>query len=152
MQSSGNDSQVFAARNPAEARAAFEAPPASKNHTLWYGVFAPPIAWSVDALTSIALEHDYCAALLGRTFRPWSGIGLLLAAVGVVMLALALGGGFVAWRAHAVMGSDTGLGDTDLDRRRFMARAGMLASALFSFAILLRLIAPMILPPTFCGS
>jgi hypothetical protein len=152
MQSSRNDPHVFAARNPSEARAALAAPTAAKNHTLWYGVFAPAIAWSVDSLSSIALHHDYCAALLGRTFKPWSGVGLLLTAVGVVMLALALGGGFAAWRAHSTLGSDTGFGDTDLDRRRFMARAGMLASAIFAYAILLRLIAPMILPPTFCGS
>jgi hypothetical protein len=33
-----------------------------------------------------------------------------------------------------------------------MARAGLLACALFSYAIVLRLIAPFILPPSFCGS
>jgi hypothetical protein len=152
MEHSTNDSRVFAAPNPALARAAIEPPPASANRALWYGVFAPPLAWSIDALTSVALHHDYCAALIGKTFRPWSGVGVLLTVVGLVMLALALGGGVAAWRAYSVVGTDTGFGDTDLDRRRFMARAGMLASVLFSYAILLRLIAPMILPPAFCGS
>ena len=152
MRNEAHDAEVFAAANPAGARATIAPPPAATNHALWYGVFAPPIAWSIDALTSIAVHHDYCAALLGRTFRAWKGVGFVLTAVGIVMLALALGGGFAAWRAHSVIGRDTGYGDTDLDRRRFMARAGMLASALFSYAILLRLIAVLILPPTFCGS
>ena len=147
-----NDPRVFAASNPADARAAIAPPAAAGNRALWYGVCAPPIAWTIDSLTAITLHHDYCAALLGREFRPWSGIGMALTVVGLLMLALALGGGFTAWRAHGSVGTDTGFGDTDIDRRRFMARAGMLAAALFSYAILLRLIAPFVLSPTFCGS
>lgn len=147
-----NDSQVYAAANPAEARASLAPPPSAGNRVLWFAVFAPPVAWSIDSLTSITLHHDYCAALLGRTFHPWGGAGVLLTIVGVVMLALSAAGGVAAWRAHASLGSDTGFGDTAVDRRRFMARAGLLACALFSYAIVLRLIAPFILPPSFCGS
>jgi hypothetical protein len=147
-----NDSEVYAARNPADARAAIMAPAGASNRALWFAVFAPPLAWVIDSFTSIALHHDYCAALLGREFRPWSGIVVLLTIVGVAMLGLSLGGGFTAWRAHASVGTDTGFGDTAMDRRRFMARAGMLACALFSYAIILRVIAPFILPPSFCGS
>jgi hypothetical protein len=124
----------------------------ASNRALWFGVFAPPAAWSVDELTSIALHHDYCAALMGRTFHPWAGIGVALTAVGLAMLLLSLAGGASAWRAHARVGSDTGQGDTTLDRRRFMARAGLLACALFSYGIVLRLIAPFVVPPSFCGS
>jgi hypothetical protein len=146
------DPRVYAAANPAEARRVLPVPPRAGNRLLWFAVFAPPLAWSVDALTSIALHHDYCAALLGRTFRPWSGVGVLLTVVGLAMLALSLAGGFVGWRAHIEVGSDTGRGDTDLDRRRFMARAALLACALFSYGIVLRLIAPFIVSPNFCGS
>src|SRR4051812_77740 len=132
-----SDSDIFPARNPAEARASVTAPAGAGDGALWLAVLAPPTAWAVDALTSIALHHDYCAALLGREFRPWSGVGVLLAAIGVAMLAVSLGGGVMAWRAHARVGSDTGCGNTDVDRRRFMARAGLLAATIFSYSILL---------------
>lgn len=147
-----DDRAVYAAANPANARAAEPPPPAAGNRTLWFAVLGPPFVWSVDELTSIALHHDYCAALVGHTFRPWSGIGVLLTVVGVVMLGLSLWCGAMAWRAHASIGSDTGQGETDIDRRRFMARAGLLACALFSYGIALRLVAPFILPPDWCGS
>jgi hypothetical protein len=124
----------------------------TSDRLLWFAVGAPPIAWSVDALSSIALHHDYCAALIGRTFRPWGGIGVILTVIGLVMLAASLSGGAVGWRAHVAMGSDTGLGETHLDRRRFMARAALLVCALFSFAIVLRVIAPFVVSPDFCGS
>jgi hypothetical protein len=146
------DSRVFAAANPAEQRDR-EAPPAKAgNRTLWFSVFGPPAAWSIDALSSLAVHHDYCAALLGHTYRPWNGIGVIFTAIGIAMLAVSLGGGALAWRAHAELGADDGRGETDLDRRRFMARAGLLTCALFSFAIILRLIAPFLLSPDFCGS
>jgi hypothetical protein len=147
-----DDQQIYAEANPATARATLAAPVDASNRALWFAVLAPPAAWSADLLTSIALHYDYCAALVGRTFRPWGGIGVLLAVVGIAMLALSLTGGATGWRAHASLGTDTGRGDTDLDRRRFMARAALLACAIFSFAIILRLIAPFILPPDFCGS
>jgi hypothetical protein len=147
-----SDLEVYAAAVPADARAMIDPPPSASDRALWFGVFGSPVAWSIDLLASVALHFDYCAALTGRTFRPWAGISVLLALIGLAMLALALASGGVAWRAHASLGTDTGQGDTDLDRRRFMARAGLLACALFSFGIVLRLIAPFMLPPTFCGS
>ena len=146
------DPQVYAAANPSLERARATPPSGASDRRLWFAVFAPPAAWALDLLASIALHHDFCAALVGRTFRPWSGIGVVLAILGLAALALSLAAGMTGWRAHAAIGSDTGQGDTDLDRRRFMARAGLLACALFSFAIVLRLIAPFIVPPTFCGA
>ena len=147
-----SDLEVYAAAHPDQARAALVAPAGASDAALWFAVFGPPAAWSADLLASITLHFDFCAALMGRTFRPWTGIGVALTLVGLAMLAVSLGAGVVAWRAHALLGSDTGQGDTDVDRRRFMARAALLACALFSFAIVLRLIAPFLLPPTFCGS
>lgn len=147
-----SDLEVYAAANPAIARAAIAPPESASDRALWFAVFGPPAAWSIDLLASIALHYDYCAALTGRTFRPWAGIGVVLAILGLAMLALSLAAGAAGWRAHERLGRDTGQGDTDLDRRRFMARAGLLACALFSFAIVLRLVAPFIVPPAFCGS
>jgi hypothetical protein len=147
-----NDREIYAAPVPAAARAALAPPPAAGDRALWFAVFAPPIAWAIDALTSIALHHDYCAALTGRAFRPWSGIVVVLTLLGVMMLVIALAGGAVAWRAHASVGTDTGQGETGLDRRRFMARAGLFVCALFSYGIVLRLLAPLLLSADFCGS
>jgi hypothetical protein len=147
------DPRVYAAPNPAAERRAAVAPPAgASDGALWVAVLAPPLAWSLDALTSVAIHHDYCAALLGRTFRPWGGVGALLVAVGVVALLASLGAGALAWRARGAVGVDTGQGDTDVDRRRFMARAGLVTCALFSYGILLRTITLAFLSPARCGS
>lgn len=147
-----SDLEVYAAAHPDQARAAIAPPAGAGDAALWFAVFGPPAAWSVDLLTSITLHFDYCAALMGRTFRPWAGVGVALTLVGIAMLAVSFAAGFMAWRAHAELGPDTGQGDTDIDRRRFMARAALLACALFSFAIVLRVVAPFLLPPSFCGS
>ncbi len=147
-----SDPRVYTAANPAaERRAIAVFPQGAGNGALWFAVFAPPTAWSVDALTSIAVHQDYCVALVGRTFRAWSGVGVILTVVGIVMLLISIAGGVIAWRASAALGHDTGMGDTDTDRRRFMARAGLVTFALFSFGIVLRIIAVFIVPPSFCG-
>lgn len=150
------DPRVFAAPNPAAERVVATDPPrGASNGALWFAAFAPPAAWSVDSLAAIAVHHDYCAALLGRIPRlePWSGgATVALVVLGLVMLAISLAGGGIAWRAHAALGDDTGQGDTDVDRRRFMARAALLSCALFSFGIVLRTITLAFLSPRFCGS
>lgn len=147
------DPRVFAAPNPAAERRATTTPPAgATDRALCFAVFAPPAAWTVDELTAVALHHDYCAALLGRTFRPWAGIGVLLVLVGVGMLVVSLAAGLAAWRAWRTVGPDTGQGDTDRDRRGFMARAGLLACALFSYGIVLRTLTIAFIGPRHCGS
>ncbi len=145
-----SDSDVYAAANPAHARALLEQPAHAGNRALWLGIFAPPMAWAVDLLTSIAAHYDYCAAFGGHSLRPWSAITLLLTLLGTAMLIVSVGSGAIAWRAHAIVGGDDGRGNTDLDRRRFMARAGLLSSALFSFGIVLIIIAPLIIPAAWC--
>ena len=118
---------------------------------LLFGVFGPPAAWMIDLLTSITLHFDYCAAQSGYTFRAWSGVSVMLTVLGVAMLALSLFAGMTSWGAYAGLGADTGRGETVLDRRRFMARAGLITCALFSFGIVLRIIAPLMLSAGFCG-
>jgi hypothetical protein len=147
------DPRVFAAPNPAAERRAAVSPPAgASDGALWFAVLAPPAAWSVDHLASVALHHDYCAALLGRTFRAWRGVGVLLVVVGLVCLAVSLWAGLVAWRARAALGDDTGRGDTDVDRRRFMAHAGLVTCFLFTFGIVLRVVTVFFIGPDHCGS
>ena len=126
-------------------------PRGASNRALLFGVFGPPAAWMVDLLTSITLHYDYCAALSGHTFRAWGGVGAMLTVLGVAMLALSLFAGMSSWRVYSALGADTGRGETVLDRRRFMARGGLITCGLFSFAIVLRLIAPLVLPAGFCG-
>ncbi len=145
-----SDTAVFAAAIPAEARARVAAPRGASNRALWFGVLAPPAAWSTDLLTSIATHQDFCAAFVGHVFKPWGSLTLLLSMSGIVALLVAVSAGVVAWRAHAAIGSDDGRGNTDIDRRRFMARAGLIASALFSYGIFLRVIAPFVVPVTWC--
>ena len=123
----------------------------ARNGVLLFGVFGPPAAWTIDLLTSIALHYDYCAALSGHTVRAWSGVSVALTMVGVATLAFSLFAGTTAVRAYSALGADTGRGDTVLDRQRFMARAGLITCALFSFGIVLRLIAPLVLPAGYCG-
>jgi hypothetical protein len=149
------DPRVFTAPNPAAERSATVQPPSGAGDTaLWFATLGPAAAWSVDSLAAIAVDHDYCAALLGRIpeLRPWSGATLLLVGIGVAMFIISLAGGAIAWRAHTSLGDDTGQGDTDVDRRRFMARAALLSCALFSYGILLRTITLAFLSPRFCGS
>ena len=128
-----------------------EIPRGASNRMLLLGVFGPPAAWAIDLLTSITLHYDYCAALSGHTFRAWSGVSVALTLLGVVTLAVSLFAGMSSWRAFSALGADTGRGGTVLDRRRFMARAGLITCALFSFGIVLRLIAPLVLPSGYCG-
>jgi hypothetical protein len=117
------------------------------NRALWFAVGGGPIAWSVDTLVAIAIDHDYCA----HGARPSGGpataalIGVSLAAVIVTVLA-----GLTGWRTLTALGEDTGLGDTDVDRRRFMARFGLVISALMLFGILLRMITVLFLSPAAC--
>ncbi len=114
------DPSVYAAANPSEERDRGPSPPHASNRALWFAVFGPPAAWTIDELTAIAVDHDYCAALLGHTVLPWNGVGVILAVLGLVMLGVSL--------------------------------AALLSCALFSFAIALRLIAPFLLTPAYCGS
>jgi len=147
-----SDSRVYAAPNPAAERAAEGAPAGAGNRALWFAVFAPPAAWSIDLLASIALHEDYCAALTGHQFQPFGGVTAMLVVVGLLMLALALAGGVTGWRAAASLGSTaTGRGNTALDRRRFMAAVAVVACALFSYGIVLRLITVLFISAARCG-
>lgn len=133
---------------------------AATNGTLWFALFAPPAAWTADELVSISVHYDYCAALTGHTFVPFKGTTAVLIVVGLVMLAVSISAGLLGWRAHSALNrgradaerSDTGRGDTDQDRRRFMAHAALILSALFSYGIILRWITVFFITPSHCGS
>jgi hypothetical protein len=147
-----SDSRVYAAPNPAAERATEAPPAAAGNRALWFAVFAPPVAWNLDLLLSITLHEDYCAALVGHQFQPFGGLTAMLVVLGLLMLALSLAGGAVAWRALASLGSPaTGRGETVLDRRRFMAAFALVGCALFTYGLVLRFITVFFISPSRCG-
>ena len=120
------------------------------NAALWFGVLGGPAAWSFDTLAALALQQSWCSATLSDTLVPFRGVGLWLVLLGIVTGGVAIAAGVTAWRLHGELGNDTGKSETDLDRRRFMAHAGMYMAALFLFAIVLRWAATFIVDPTIC--
>ena len=117
------------------------------NRALWFAVGGGPIAWSVDTLAAIAIENDFCV----HGARPSGAVALaLLIGVSVCAVAVTVLAGLTGWRTVSALGDDTGEGDTDVDRRRFMARFGMVISALMLFAIVLRMISVLFVSPAAC--
>lgn len=112
--------------------------PHQTNRALWFAVAGGPVAWSIDMLTSVAVDHDYCAH--ARLGPPTGNAALPLLAISVVALVVTIAAGLAGWRSLGTDGPDTGLGETDLDRRRFMARFGVVISVLTFFAIMLRMV------------
>ncbi len=113
----------------------------ASNTLLWFAVLGPPAFWTLDELAALFWHSAWCGA--ATTFRevPFSGewVGLLI--IGVVCIAGSILAGLMGLRVVRAMGQDTGRDGTATDRRRFMGYAGMIMSVLFTFGILLRLIA-----------
>lgn len=93
---------------------------------LWFATLAGPAAWL------LGLNADY--ALVRIACTEWTMLPLHL--VSLATLALALGGGVVAWREWQRAGGEwPGEGGGVLTRSRFMAVLGLLGSGLFSLII-----------------
>ena len=128
-----------AAAHPAPAGRAVT-PPA-----LWFGLFGAPVAWSLQLLASYALVAHGCypdAEPMATPVVP--GLRTLVLGTGAAALAVALLAGGSAWRGwRATQHSDDGGQDAPLEagvgRRRFMALAGMLLSAVMNVVPLLML-------------
>jgi hypothetical protein len=95
--------------------------------TLWFSVFAGPVAWTLRLLISYPLVPVVCA-------RDW---GILLHLISVGFFLLGLAGALVAWRN---VGKVRALDERTthqwvLERTRFMAYLGLLASGLFTLVI-----------------
>lgn len=120
---------------------------ARRTTTLWLAVAGGPLAWSLDTLLAIAIDHDVCA----HGARPSAAAATLpLFAIGIVAAAVTIAAGLTGWRIVAAGHPDTGLGDTVDDRARFMARFAMVISALCLFAIILRTITAAFISPAVC--
>lgn len=106
--------------------------------SLWFAVLAGPLAWMLGLNTQYALVRVACAK---QSMLP-------LHALSVATLLLALAGGLVAWREWSRAGrgwADEGAGP--IPRSRFMAGLGLLASALFSLAIVAQWVASFFFNP-----
>lgn len=105
---------------------------------LWFALLAGPLAWMLGLNAEYGLVRVACAR---------DGM-LYLHAVSVLTLALALAGGWVAWREWKRAGGEApGEEGGTIPRARFMSALGLLASALFSLAILAQWIASFFLNP-----
>jgi hypothetical protein len=106
---------------------------------LWFCVLAGPLAWMLGLNAEYGLVRVACAR----------DSMLYLHAVSLLTLLLALAGGWVAWREWNLTGRhapDEESGGT-LARSRVMVTLGLLASALFSLAILAQWAANFFLDP-----
>jgi hypothetical protein len=107
--------------------------------TLWFAVLAGPLAWMLGLNAQYGLVRVACA----------KDNMLYLHVVSVATLLLALAGGWVAWAEWRRTGrhADDEESFGTLPRSRFMVGLGLLASALFSLAILAQWAANFFLNP-----
>jgi hypothetical protein len=123
------------------------------NRSPWFHLLGGPILWSAHFLVSYAWVEFACrvrplvldSTILGLTVLSWSILILTL----VAMLATC----YVGWLAY---GSLRGLRESQemneqdswgVESRRFMARSGILLSALFALVILLTGLPALVLGP-----
>jgi len=115
---------------------------------LWFGLAGAPAAWSFQLTIQYALAAHACyphrtphATPLGHSLAPVITITTVLA---VVIAIAAYGTALHAWRVtrdEVTPSSHAALLEVGEGRTRFMAYAGMLASLLFLFGIVLNAIA-----------
>lgn len=104
---------------------------------LWVGVLAGPLAWAVQELSVFASAAWACD---GGPHWP-------MHAFSFICLTAALGGGWVACRHwRAVRGWPGSSDESDVGRYRLMSVVGMMASVLFSMAIVAQWLAAVLLP------
>jgi nicotinamide riboside transporter PnuC len=95
--------------------------------SLWLAMLSGPVAWMLGLTAQYNLVRVACA----------KQNMLYLHGVSVVTLLIAVGGGMLAWREWKRVGSEwPGEAPGPIARSRFMVAVGLLASALFTLAIL----------------
>lgn len=107
---------------------------------LWFGTLGAAVAWFVHLVVVYVLVPVTCAI---------SGpVAMYVASV--VLVAVALGGGFVAlqsWRDMSEEERGNLIGEMEGTRKGFMIYGGLLASGVFLLAILLAIIPMFFLDP-----
>lgn len=117
-----------------------QAESAASARALWIAALAGPLAWLLDEAIALVVEARVCA---GPVQSPRLMIAVLLVFVAVAALAAVIVGVITARRAlHALDGADVHRSR----RMRFIARSGMLLSALAGYGIVLRLLTSLVSP------
>ncbi|RPJ47356.1 MAG: hypothetical protein EHM21_08215 [Chloroflexi bacterium] len=124
---------------PAEGAAATAEVRSSK--TLWFGMFASPVIWSIYLVVGYALAEAAC--MTGLLTFEWFGVSALL----VVLLALSVltVGGILwnawwshrSWRHYAAQNPEEEHPLQAYDRDEFLALSGLLLSGIFLFLVLI---------------
>jgi nicotinamide riboside transporter PnuC len=105
---------------------------------LWFAVLAGPLAWMLGLNAEYSLVRVACA----------KDTNLSLHLVSLLTLLLAISGGWVAWREWKRTGRQgPGEGGGTLPRARMMVVMGLMASALFSLAIVTQWVASLFFNP-----
>ena len=107
---------------------------------LWAGVLLAPAAWIAQGSLGWYFGYEACAGLGS------GGARIALAILSIVALALALGGGWVAWTNWGRTGDERRVGDIKgRDRVEFMSAGGVLVSGVFTIAIAWAGLSPVLL-------
>jgi hypothetical protein len=111
---------------------------------LWIGVLAGPLAWTAHLLVNYMLEEFISCTPGSRTQGEILGLGIesIILTVNVVLAAVALAGGVVAFKC--LRGLDASPQNSG-SRARWMARAGIINSVIFLLIILVGFAPPFVL-------
>lgn len=119
--------------------------------SLWFGLLAGPIVWTIYFLLGYGLIESVCKlGLLESRILGLATVSTVIVGLTVLALLITLYAGFLAYRNWQRIKDDELDGsqsDRPEENSRFMALAGLLLSGLFSLTILLTGVPAFILPP-----
>lgn len=114
---------------------------------LWVGMLAGPVAWSLQILVGYNLEEIACRS--GSTDRLIAGADIETVIVWLTssLIILTLAAGALAFGClKRLRGGDTRGNDTGATRAYWMARVGIISSAIFAFMLALGLLPSLFFP------
>lgn len=115
---------------------------------LWFSVAVGPIVWAIHLVVVYAMVSLACNwRFFSFTVLGVSGIIFILTVVTLVMGAIVLYGGLLAWRNRRFIEEEAQLHGRREERHYFLAYSGVLLSALFFLVILVSLIPAFVLGP-----
>ncbi len=107
--------------------------------SLWFGLMAGPVAWSLRLLISYPLVTPACNQGWQLALHLVSALFVLVALAGILVAAH-------SWRVLRNTDKET-VEDWSWQRRMFMAQLGLLLSSIFTFAILVEWTAAFVISP-----
>ena len=105
--------------------------------SLWFGLFGGAIAWTIHFMSAYAVAEFGCVGRLGeRTYWNISLVAWLELAITAAAVLVAAAATAVAYRSQLPLLSSAYNADAAREAERQTARAGLLTSGVFTFAIL----------------